>query len=282
MTDMQASNVTPAAPLPVAPRAGEGGWQRPPVSIDDLVPANLPADAAFRARLREIGVSAQQAQVAAGTAWRAQETLSAIQQAMNYALDVAREARDAQSLPDEALASMQKQIDLAISTVDGLAGAASFAGRQLFDGSTTLEVGGKRLELPKVSSSSIGSCRVRPVSDAETADVAGGTVDYSKSIASAGSGGPNSLSFWAGGAVTALEDGIRQIQRCAAAVQGFRAATIDSAVNSVDVMLANAVAAGSQGAGLDAVVTLLASVRKGLDASVAPAASSEGVVRLLE
>jgi len=283
MTDMQTPSVNPGTQPLITPAFHEAVAGRLKESMQALEPAASSGDPALRARLAEIGARAQKLQVTAGAAWQATEALSNMEQALSFALDTAREARDARSLPEAALAQMQKHVDLAINTVDGLAAEAAFGGRKLFDGGMTLDAGGKTLGLPKISSSSIGSSRAR-LSDAETLDVEAASIDYSKSVASAGAGGPNSLSFWADGAVTVLEDGIKQIERLRGGIEEYRGGAINPAVNDIDVMMSNALATEPHGADLEQIVALLADVKKdlGAEATSLAAPNGEGVIKLLD
>ncbi len=125
MTDMQTPRVNPGTQPLITPAFHEAVAGRLKESIQALEPAASSGDPALRARLAEIGARAQKLQVTAGAAWQATEALSNMGQALSFALDTAREARDARSLPEAALAQMQKHVDLAINTVDGLAAEAT-------------------------------------------------------------------------------------------------------------------------------------------------------------
>lgn len=269
MTQIQGSAGTPGFTGHAAGHAEPGVVGRLGNSLERLRLPEMSDTPSLRYRISEIGDRAREVQIAAGTAHQAIDTLTAVEQALVFALDPAREARDARSLPEAALSEMQKQVDLAINAVDGLAGAATFAGQAMFDGSGALGVSSRRLELPRVSSQTLGAAGA-------------GAVDYSRSVASAGNGGPNSLTSWADGAVTVIEGGLEQVRRMRDAIDGFYTQAVLPAVTDIDVMLANALATNSRADKLDDAISLLAGMAGDVAGGASEPLAGDSVVRLLD
>ncbi|MCD6405812.1 MAG: hypothetical protein J7M19_08290 [Planctomycetes bacterium] len=236
----------------------------------------------LRARVLEIGMRAQKVQRAACAASEAMSRLALMEETLLFALEAAREARAARTLPAAVIDGLQTQVDLALNCVDCHARSAAFGGEMLFSGSVSIEMGDQHLELPSLSSGHIGGGWR---GDAVFAAVHSGTVEYSQSVASVSSGGPNSLAQWADGAAMALEAGLSQLQRIKGSVEAFYNEKVLPEVGALAVTLANALATGSGGESLDEATALLSHVRDELQQSglgQATLGDGKSVLRLLE
>jgi len=224
------------------------------------------AGSSLRARMREIGRKAERVQITAGTACQALEVLSNIEDALAFALEAAREAGATRSLPHEALEELQKQIDVAVHCIDGLARQASFAGSRLFCGETSVGLARDRLQLPKLSAECLGTTVVTGMFAARKSTAAQKDlrIEYSQSLASVASGGPNSLAFWADGAVTVLGAGLEQVRDIKRSVAHFYRRDVLPAVKDLTVTVANALAIDAHVENLEEVQRLLAQLRKEL------------------
>lgn len=228
----------------------------------------------LRARVLEIGVRAESVQHAASAARTALSALGSMEEALLFALEAASEAKSAITAPDADLDVLQKQVDLAISCVDGHAQGACFGGEELFGGGGCIVVGQERLELPVLGSVLIGG----------SPDAQEGGVEYSQSVASAASGGPSSLEHWADGAALALEAGLGQVRELRATVDGFYSGKVLPAVGAIAVSLANALATETDNENLESATALLAEIRSELatgGGGEAAVGDGKGVLRLL-
>ncbi len=235
----------------------------------------------LRARILEIGMQAQKVQRAACAVSEAISRLASMEETLLFALEAAQEAKAARTLPAEVVDRLQAQVDLALNCVDYHARNAAFGGEKLFSGNVSIEMGNERLELPALSSGRIGGWR----GDAAFARAESGAVEYSQSVASVASGGPNSLAQWAHGAAMALEAGLRQVRRVKNSVETFYNENVLPEVGGLAVTLANALATGSRGESFDEATALLSQVRDELQQSgldPATLGDGKGVLQLLE
>lgn len=237
------------------------------------------------ARIREIGTEAEGVQVAAGSTCRALDALASIEEALVFALDAASEARDARSLPEDALLELQKQVDLAVNCVDAFAEEASFGKRQLFCGESRVESSRQRLHLPRLSSETIGDVSVSGAMPRLKAEWPVAKVEYSKSVASASCGGPNCLMFWADGATTVLSAGVEQVRAMQETLSEFYHSEVLPSVKDLAVTVANALASEFRVEDAEEVTRLLQSLRREMEKSgkaASPPAPREMVLRLLD
>jgi len=241
-------------------------------------------DASLRAGMMEIADRAERLQQGACAALEAGRALGEIREALVFALEAAREAKHARTLPPDALQGLQDQVDLALTSVDGVAKGAKFSGRQLLGGGFAIEAGGGRLELPSVSSHNLGGAKVGFLGEPNAAPTAG-SVEYSQSIASVGGGGPNSLTVCADGAVDALEAGLAEVRALEASVERFYGERILPQAADLAVSVANAIASVPGRDDLEAVISLLVEVKadfQKLGGRGAAASNGREVLRLLE
>lgn len=235
----------------------------------------------LRLRLGEIGARAEELQHAAGEAGHAVDALSAMEDTLYFALEAAREARGARTLPGEVLEELQKQVDLAVTGLERCCREAAYRGSELLRGGRAIQVGGENFQLPRLSAAGIGGNWVA-VSDGS--GVSTGEVEYSQSVASVLSGGPNCLERSADGAAMSLESGIEQVSRLRAAVEDFCERTIVPAVGELAVTLTNALACESAPGSFEEAARLLEQVKDDLQASPDSSAAKNprSVLRLLE
>jgi len=284
MTDIGGQNIIPGIPksFPV------GDVSKKTAKLAGKVPERVDAgllpqapQTSLRARLIEISVRAEAVQRSAGAIRKALEALSSIEDTIRFARDAAEEARSARGLPDGAVSTLQGQVDLAINCVDCLASKAQFGGQDLFTGDCCLEVDGERVRLPRLSSQTLGTTAGMGWDYAFRA----GRVEYSQSIASASSGGPNSLAFWADGATEALAAGLDRVQELKGALERFYEKQILPRVSDLAVTMANALASDSREGDLDRVMEMLGEVRREFHRSAPDGPSAEragSVLRLLQ
>ncbi len=232
----------------------------------------------LRGRVLEIGARAEGLQKAACRARAAVDALSEMENALAFALEAAREARHARTLPTALLARLQTQVDLAICCVDWHGRSASFGGSALFTGGQRIEVEGDGVDLPRLSAEHIGGDWV---ARGEPWRVETGEVEYSQSIASVGTGCANSLENWPEGAALALESGLAQVRRAKADVEGFYESKVLAAVRELAVTLSNAIAAEPSGASLDQAAALLEAAGSDLTDVVNRNGDGKGILRLL-
>ncbi len=233
----------------------------------------------LRAKIMEIGRSAEAVQLAAGVVCRAVDALEQMERALAFALDSALEARSARSLPEAAVEQLQGQVDLAINTVDRVASEASFGGRRLFVGRP---VGG--VTLPRLSAAAIGMRKVSDVLAPTPGDCSTRPADYSQSVASAGSGGPNSLANWAAGAAMVLSGGAREVATLRRQLVDFYNNSVVRSVKDIAVSISNAIAATSQPHDVEEAMRLVEEAHGAFneDAPGPDVLSGEGLLRLLD
>ena len=238
-----------------------------------------PSGEAARRRIMAIGSQAQLLQQAACKTCAALETITAMQEALSFALDAAREALTTRSLPTAALLNLQKQVDLAVNALDWQADCAAFGDCRLFDGDTRIEYKSQRVDLPRLSSVGIGGGWVRSVAF-DHLDTGGG--EYSQCVASVLDGGPNCLAQWAGGAARALGAGLEFLEKLKSRLDGFYAGTVQPAVGELAVALSNAVATEFEPQGLQEAMAMLAVVKRDLESKpLTGTTDSQGVLELL-
>jgi len=208
----------------------------------------------LRARLKNLADRAQKVQLAACRISRALDALGRIEQSLSFALEAAHEARQARTLPAGALEALQSQVDLSIGGADWEATGASFGGNRLFSGAVRIECGGQDVQLPALSAASIGGNWVTSMAAVR---VETGEIEYSQSVASVFSGGPNCLEQCAEGAVMALSAGLDHVRGLAARLQRFHETAILPAAGELAVALANAVASETAPGNLDEAAALL-------------------------
>jgi hypothetical protein len=282
MAEITGPNVTPGAgrQLPAGQTDSTSGRKSQKSQAAGAPPAAAVSQAeAIRKVLAEVGARAETIQRSALAAQRAIETLGEIEDAIVFALDAAKEATAARGLPEGALGALQGQVDLAITSVDRLAAGAACGGARLFDGKFAVEAEGERIALPQLSSQFLGGATKAEITHS------GDGVEYSQSIASAASGGPNSLLFWADGAAQALSTGLATVRELKASVESFYNQRILPSAGNLAVTLANTLAAAPHGENVDEVMKALTGVRRELQrggAAPGGAGAARSVLRLLE
>jgi len=235
-----------------------------------------------RAELADISTSVLAVQRSAGAVRKALATLEEIDAAMVFALDAAQEATAARSLPGRVVDALQFQLDLAINCIDAAASRASFGESLLFDGAFSLDAGDRQAALPRVSTLDLGSAGT-PGMDSWGAHET--SVQYSQSIASAASGGPNSLADCADGAARAFAAGLARVREIRQALTAFHEEAIVPRARELAVTLANTVASGSGTGSIDEATKVLSAVRRELQRSSSETAGvdrADSVLRLLE
>ena len=278
MTDIQGHNVTPAGR---AMPAAQGAARRPgktAAGAKDAAAAQPEQQDLRRAVLAAVSARAATAQRCALAAKTAIEVLSQVEGAVAFALDAASEASSMRTLPDEAVNLLQWQVDTAVSAVDSLCGGAACGGERLFDGRFTLRGGGGEFKLPEVSSRSLGG--------ASRAEIRmwGDGVEYSQSIASAATGGPNGLSYFAGGAAQAFSTGLAKVREIREGVARFYDERVVPALSDAAVALANVLAVETHPPDVAEVARLFDGLRGDPAAARETAAAPQAgaVLRLLQ
>jgi hypothetical protein len=237
-----------------------------------------PQGSILRTRVMEIRARAEGLQQAACRACAAIDAVSAMEEALAFALEAAREARYARTLPTALLARLQAEVDLAISSVDWHARDAAFGGRELFRGGESVELEGHRVELPHLSTERIGG---NWVARGEPWRIDTGAVEYSQSIASVGTGGANSLELWPEGAAMALEAGLSQMRETRSVLDEFYRSKVLPGIGELAVTLSNAIAAESVNAGFEEAAALLKDVGKNLADILPKSGDGKGILKLL-
>ncbi len=237
-----------------------------------------PRTGVLRTRVMEIRARAEGLQQAACRACAAIDAVSAMEEALTFALEAAREARHARTLPTALLERLQAEVDLAISSIDWHARGAVFGGGELFRGGEYVELEGHRVELPRLSVEHIGG---NWVGSGEPWRIETGAVEYSQSIASVGTGGANSLELWPEGAAMALEAGLSQLRETRGALEGFYRSKILPAIGELAVALSNAIAAESANSGFEEAAALLEDVGRNLTDILPKSGDGKGILKLL-
>lgn len=233
----------------------------------------------IRAGVRRIADTAEGVQLAACRLCEALEALGRIGESLEFALEAAREALQARTLPGSALEGLQNQVDLALTGIDWKAESASFAGGDLFTGGAGIECRGERLELPALSCASLGGNWVGSMAALR---VETGEIEYSQSVASVLAGGPNSLEQWANGAVMALSAGLEHVKSISGGLQEFYESRIMPAAGELAVALANVLASAPGPQNLEQAWALLDGIGGEMDeGSTGAAADGRGLLELL-
>lgn len=282
MTDMRGPSVSPNTPTGPLPSRVESRGPRRPAAAPPV--GSAPAQEGqldTRALFAQISARALSVQRCASAARKAIETLGQIEDAFVFALDAAKEAETARSLPEEAVSSLQAQLDLAVSCVDCVASRATYADKAIFAGDFALEVDSERYEVPQLSSRALGGSASAGGAWASY----GVGLQYSQSAASTVSGGPNSLLVWAGGAANALAAGLAKVREVRQGLEAFYENKIVPRVAALAVALANGVASETNAGSLAEATSILGEIRRELQKSPYGATGvkrSDGVLRLLE
>jgi hypothetical protein len=282
MTDMRGPSVSPNTPSgPLPPRLDA---RSPRKSPETPRPEQIPAQEGqfdTRVLLAQISSRALAIQRSASAARKAMETLGQIEDAFVFALDAAREAQTARSLPEEALSALQSQVDLAVSSVDCVASWTAYGDRAIFGGDFALEVDSEKFGMPRLSSRDLGGNASAGGAWASY----GVGLPYSQSVASTMSGGPNSLLVWAGGASDVLAAGLAKVREVRRDLEAFYENAIVPKVAALAVALANGVASATNAGNLSEATSILGEVRRELQKTPYGAGGikrADGVLRLLE
>ncbi len=240
--------------FPPASRAHRVRLEIPERVAEAALDQGASASSELRARIRTVADRAEAVQLAACRLTRAIDALEAIEQGLFFALEAAREALQAQTLPEEAVRALQSQVDLALGGVDWESTHASFGGLSLFTGSLSIECGEEKVDLPALSTASLGGSWVTSMA-AEYLDT--GEIEYSQSVASVIDGGPNCLEQHADGAVMALSAGIEHVRALRDELQGFNESMVLPAAGEIAVALANVIASRTTPESLSEAAALL-------------------------
>ncbi len=138
------------------------------------------------------------------------------------------------AISSDERAAIQQQIDANIQSIDRITANARFNGQALFDGSITLSAGGETLDLPDLSSSSLGATDID------------GTTYYLDDTASKGAAADIPLS-----STQILDKAINDISTLRGKIGAFESNSIDSLKNAGSIAIENLAAARSEIADTD-------------------------------
>ncbi len=234
----------------------------------------------IRVEMLRIAERAESLQKNAGVVRTAIETLGRMEDTIRFALDAATEAVTARSLPDGAVKALQNQLDLAVHNLDHTISMAVAAGAPLFSGDFEITLDQETLSLPRLGAHLLGGLSGFESFSSAAADA----VPYSQSIASAASGGPNSLACCCDGAAGALRAGLEKIRDIKGSLERLYRERILPGVSDIAVTMANALASQHSRDDLDEVYALIADVRMEFDEEplAGDSARAQSVLRLLE
>jgi flagellin-like hook-associated protein FlgL len=280
MSDIRSRDVTGGTPASSPVQRADAAARRkaveaPAVAQSDpmqTVPSHL------RARLMELGATAETLQRNAVALQKAIGTLDNLQNTLRFALDAAKEAATGRTMAPGAVDQLQQQLDLAINSVDCEATSCAFSGQRLFDGAFSVELDGEKVSLPRLSAQDLGG----PPSGTWQ-DYSSEQVEYSQSIASAASGGPNSLSMWAQGAAGVFTAALDKVSTLKNSLGSFYDQTILPQAAKLAVSMANALASNPRLEDASHVAEILAQLKSGLRTNgAAEDGRPANVLRLLE
>ena len=278
MSDIRGREVTGGTPAGPPVQRADAAARRKAVEAPAQSDPTQAASSHLRARLMELGATAETLQRNAVALQKAISTLDNLHDTLRFALDAAKEAMSGRTVAPGAVDQLQQQLDLAINAIDCEAAGCSFAGTRLFDGAFSVELDGEKVSLPKLSAQDLGG----PPSGTWQ-DYSSGRIEYSQSVASAASGGPNSLSMWAEGAAGVFTAALGKVGMLKASLDEFYGRTILPRAATLAVSMANALASNPRLEDASHVAEILAQLESGLRTSGAAAdGRPSNVLRLLE
>jgi flagellin len=221
-------------------------------------PAGLIASENLRSEKAGIGQAIDNAERASNIVGTAEGGLSEISSLLTELTSLVGEAGNSGGLSKEEVAANQLQVDSILSTINRIAGATSFQGKKLLNGSldyTTSGVASTNISDLRINAAKLGSSEsltvdVQVIASGQTAAVSytGGTVTSAVTIEVAGNNGTETLSFGSGttaSSIVTAVNALKDITGVSATVDGTNVSFNSTEFGSTQFVSVKAISGGA-------------------------------------